>query len=270
MSTALEPLHHAIHTHVLRQPSMHMDETRWREQNRGAWLWVQTTPTATCFHIHRSRGRVAFDAIVPEDARGVIHSDRYVVYHHLPNARRQLCWAHLIRDLRACMLGTDAAQRWATSVLRQVQHLFALWQWYRRALIDQIQLQVLLAPVRAAVIDLLQQTKLDDQAAEALRADLLRHWDALWTFSLVEGVEPTGYPLGERGGTGHSPGGAVAEDQFRHPEHCGKSLCRAAALRRNHLPSARAGRIRDPSCRHPGILAESASARSFRYPLNAY
>jgi transposase len=191
MNMALEPLDDAIRAHILQQPALNVDETRWREQNQGAWLWVMTTSQATSFRIDRSRGRAAFDALVPARYRGVIGSDRYGVYHHLPNQRRQLCWAHLIRDLRACLLGTDSAQRWATAVLRQVRHLFAFWQWYRRALIDQIQLQVLLAPVRAAVADLLQQVQLDDRGAETLRADLLRHWDALWTFSRVDEVEPT-------------------------------------------------------------------------------
>lgn len=190
-SAAIEPLYHAIQTHILQQPAVHVDETRWREQNQGAWLWVLNTPQATCFRIDRSRGRVAFDALVPARYRGVISSDRYGVYHHIPNHRRQLCWAHLIRDLRACLLGTEAAQHWATSVLGQVRALFAYWQWYRRALIDQIQLQILLIPIRAALAALLQQTRLDDRAAETLRADLLRHWDALWTFSRAEGVEPT-------------------------------------------------------------------------------
>jgi prophage antirepressor-like protein len=32
---------------------------------------------------------------------GIVVSDRYSAYNHLPNQQRQLCWAHLIRDLTA-------------------------------------------------------------------------------------------------------------------------------------------------------------------------
>jgi transposase len=69
--------------------------------------------------------------------------------------------------------------------------LFGYWEWYRLTLIDQVHLQVQLAPVRAAIAEQLRHARLDDPDAETLRKDLLAHWDALWTFMRVEGAEPT-------------------------------------------------------------------------------
>jgi transposase len=56
----------------------------------------------------------------------------------------------------------------------------------------------------------------------SLSRELLSHWEALWTFSRVEGVEPTGYPLGERGRAGVAASGAVALGSFgsRSAEGC--------------------------------------------------
>jgi transposase len=191
MSVALEPLDTAIRAVVQQQPTVHLDETRWREGCKKAWLWTAVTPQATSFRIDHARSRAAFDALIAPQYRGVVISDRYSVYHHLPNQRRQLCWAHLIRDLRACLTRTVQARNWADAVLSQVQTMFTYWHWYQLTLIDQIHLQGLLAPVRAAIADHLRLPTLDDPEAETLRADLLAHWDALWTFSRVEGVAPT-------------------------------------------------------------------------------
>jgi hypothetical protein len=49
------------------------------------------------------------------------------------------------------------------------------WQWYRRGVIDQIQLHGLLLPIRAALDDRLHQAPPDNRGADVLRTDLLRH-----------------------------------------------------------------------------------------------
>jgi transposase len=191
MSVALEPLDAAIRTCVQHAPAVHMDETRWREANQSAWLWTAVTAQAISFRIDRARSRTIFAQVLPHADQQIITSDRYGVYHHLANQRRQLCWAHLIRDLRACLERTPAAQQWAQAILTQVQVAFAYWRWYQVELIDRIQLQVLLAPIRATIGDHVRLATVDDPQANTLRADLLQHWDSLWTFSRVEGVEPT-------------------------------------------------------------------------------
>jgi hypothetical protein len=59
----------------------------------------------------------------------------------------------------------------------------------------------------------------------SLSRELLSHWEALWTFSRVEGVEPTGYPLGERGRAGVAASGAVAEREFWLAQCRGLPVC---------------------------------------------
>ena len=39
---------------------------------------------------------------------GIVVSDRFSAYNHLPLEQRQLCWAHLIRDLTAITYGLAA------------------------------------------------------------------------------------------------------------------------------------------------------------------
>ncbi|MFN0182965.1 MAG: IS66 family transposase [Aquabacterium sp.] len=191
VSAALAPVDAAIHQHIQQQPVVHVDETGWREETRRGWLWTATTAVATCFRIQRRRNRAAFTAVLEPDFGGLLVSDRYSVYRRVPAHRRQICWAHLRRDLKGCLERTPAGRAWAAAVLDQVEAIFAAWRWYRADQIDRIHLQVLTAPHRHAIQALLQGPPLDDPPAEALRRELLKYWDALWTFLQVEGVEPT-------------------------------------------------------------------------------
>jgi hypothetical protein len=44
---------------VQQQPTVHVDETNWREGQQHGWLWVAASPVATSFRIDRSRSRHA-------------------------------------------------------------------------------------------------------------------------------------------------------------------------------------------------------------------
>ena len=77
-------------------------------------------------------------------------------------------------------------------MLDQAHLLFALWHAYRSGWFDHIALQQALLPVRLAFHDLLLSgTTRGWTKLEAVCRDLLTHWDALWMFSRVEGLEPT-------------------------------------------------------------------------------
>ena len=192
VSAALQPLDAAIQTMVQAHPVVWVDETSWREQQQRGWLWVAVSPAATCFRIDPSRGQQALWQLLGEDYSGVVHSDRASVYHALPEEQRQLCWAHMIRNLQGLVDQQHADSIWAQRMLNWTPTLFAAWHAYQSGLFDQIALQQALIPVRLALHELLRHgaasawTKL-----QATCQDLLRHWDALWTFSRMAGLEPT-------------------------------------------------------------------------------
>jgi hypothetical protein len=74
----------------------------------------------------------------------------------------------------------------------QAQAVFAAWHAYQSGLFDQIALQMALLPVRRALQDLLAGSASSPwPKLRTFARDLLRHWDALWWFSRIEGVEPT-------------------------------------------------------------------------------
>ena len=192
LSEALEPVAASIQAAVQCQPYVWVDETSWREGAARGWLWVAVSPLATCFRIDRSRSQAALQQLIGAGYRGLVHSDRASAYHVLPEWQRQLCWAHIVRNLQGLVDHQHAESHWAAWMLEQAQVLFTLWHAKQSGFFDQLALQQALIAVRLALHDLLRRgaerpwTKL-----QALCQDLLRHWDGLWMFSRVEGMEPT-------------------------------------------------------------------------------
>jgi transposase len=192
VSTALAPIDAAIHECVQSQAVANIDETSWREQGRRVWLWTMVTSSATCFRIAAGRGRAALLALLGEQFRGIVGSDRLKAYNLLPDERRQLCWAHLLRNLRALADYQHPDSWWAERMLTQVDALFLAWHAYRTGLFDRVRLQQALLPIRRAMRELLTAGgAIRWYRIQGLSAELLSHWDALWTFSTTEGVEPT-------------------------------------------------------------------------------
>jgi transposase len=247
MSTALAPIDASVHAHIQRQEVANIDETSWRVAGQRGWLWTMVTETATCFRIALSRGRTALLALLGDYFRGIVGSDRLKAYNVLPDQQRQLCWAHLIRNLRALADYQHPDSGWAERMLIQVEALFVAWHAYRNGLFDRAGLQQALIPVRTAMHDLLTQGQaIAWYRIQGFSADLLVHWDALWTFSTVEGVEPTNNRA-ERALRPavlwrRVPSGRL----FWDPERRRESLCRANADGKRNLRPARAQPVCGP------------------------
>jgi transposase len=192
VSTALAPVDAAIHDHLTTQDTLWVDETGWREEHRSAWLWVAVSPQATCFRIDHRRNRAVLRNLLGAGFRGIVHSDRGSAYHLLPADQRQLCWAHLVRNFQGLIDQRHAESVRVVGMQNLAYTALAAWRWARNGVFDQVALQQALLPVRLALHERLLAGR--SSPWERLRVvchDLLSHWDALWTFSRVEGVEPT-------------------------------------------------------------------------------
>jgi transposase len=53
------------------------------------------TPIETVFLQGLSRSAAAAKELLGYGFAGVVLSDRYAAYNHLPTSQRQLCWVHL-------------------------------------------------------------------------------------------------------------------------------------------------------------------------------
>ena len=84
---------------VRGSPYINADETGWREDGQNGYIWTFSTSDVRYFVYRKSRsGQVAKEAI-GDDYLGTVVTDRYAAYNALL-ADRQVCWAHLLRDLK--------------------------------------------------------------------------------------------------------------------------------------------------------------------------
>jgi len=191
-SSALAPVYAEVQTVVQAQAVANIDETGWKERHQQRYLWVAVTLLGTLFMIGR-RSRPALESLVGAAFGGIVGSDRYKAYAHLPPTRRQLCWAHLKRDWQFFRERDGPVGVWGEAAMAQIEALFAAWHRFRAGEIERVQLQDEMVPI-AAELRRLVETGRDELPWEKARGfcrDLLWVWPALWTFVTEEGVEPT-------------------------------------------------------------------------------
>lgn len=94
------PTYEALRQEVRGGTAVHGDETGWREDGIPGFIWSFSTPTTRLFHYDASRAGQVVDRVLGEDFAGVLISDFYAAYDHLPG-QKQRCWSHLWRDIMA-------------------------------------------------------------------------------------------------------------------------------------------------------------------------
>jgi transposase len=193
MSQALAPAHAEAITAVRAAEVKHADETSWSQAGQRRWLWLAATATVAAFVVHARRSLAGLQALLGEVIAGIVVSDRWTVYEVLPEGRRQLCWAHLIRDFHALAERTGISRRIGENLLALSAVLFEYWpkvrdgthsrEWFQREVLSAIRPDVAWE-LRRGLRSRCVQTR-------GTCRELLAWEASLWTFALVEGVEPT-------------------------------------------------------------------------------
>ncbi|MDQ5879444.1 MAG: transposase, partial [Pseudomonadota bacterium] len=62
------------------------------------WAWSVVLPQAALYTVLPSRARYVFTSLLGDRPAGVVITDRYSAYAHLPSERRQVCWVRIPRD----------------------------------------------------------------------------------------------------------------------------------------------------------------------------
>jgi transposase len=178
--------------YVPKQASAHLDETGWREGGQRAWVWVAVTAGVTVLLVRLSRGgKVARDLLGPTFA-GVLITDRFSASTWYPVRWRQLCWAHLLRDIEA-MIGRRGRSKEIGDALRaQAHQMFPWWHRVRDGTLKRASFRPYMTPVRQEVERLLEAgTRCGVPKTAGVCREILKLRPALWTFVHLEGVEPT-------------------------------------------------------------------------------
>jgi transposase len=193
---ALAGPHLQLHDWVLDQGAVHVDETGWRTGGEGRALWTATTPTAAFFQIAEHCNREQFTALMGPYP-GIVVSDRWNGYAHLDPNQRQVCWSHLQRDFRRHADGLGEQKTFGEQGVPLTKQVFAAWRAYQHEHHDRDRLQAEIAPIQTQLRQLLEDASPKSRRNRWHRQfanNLLKVWPALWTFTTVDGVEPTNNP----------------------------------------------------------------------------
>ena len=191
-----------------QQPVAYVDETGAPTGNadgnnptrRRGWLWVMVTPVVTVFLQGLNRSAAAAIELLGDAFAGTVVSDRFSAYNHLPTQQRQLCWAHLKRDLTAIAERSGASAEFGTQLQQLQRQLFEHWHQWKAGAMDWLALQRSCQPIRLAfeqtlqrVVELGCQRKERSPWGSTVRTcqQLLKQKQALWTFLEQPGIEPT-------------------------------------------------------------------------------
>jgi transposase len=188
---ATAPVVAELRAHVQGQPA-NVDETGWWQQGRRAWLWSVVTRWVTVFVLACSRAAAVSQELIDPSAGQVITTDRYKGYEWLPLYQRQICWAHLRRDFQAMVDRGNAGSALGDELLLFAEDVFTQWYRVRDGTIRRTTLRKYVDSQRPWFRARLEAGLACGCAKTAAACrDLLRLEPALWTFTRVDGVEPT-------------------------------------------------------------------------------
>ncbi|MGI8559293.1 MAG: IS66 family transposase [Solirubrobacteraceae bacterium] len=189
---ALEAPYAALLHRARRQGHLNVDETGWRTQGQRRALWGVFSERHAVFRVapdrHEDQARVLL-----EGHRGIVTSDRWWAYNHLPLHRRQICWAHLRRDFKAHAEGLGAEREFGQAGLAACDELFWAFEIYQHTG-ERAELKRRVRALRRQLKPILHRYSGKAPRYKHCRGmarNLLKLWPALWTFAERRGVQPT-------------------------------------------------------------------------------
>jgi transposase len=179
-------------TYVQAQPAAYLDETGWREGRQRAWLWTAATACVTVFVVRLSRSAKVAQELLGERFWGYLVTDRWSAYTWYPVWRRQVCWAHLLRDIEAMIERGGPSQAIGEALQAQARQMFHWWHRVRDSTLTHASFRTYMQPVRREVERLLEVGQsCGVPKTEGTCREIFKLRQALWTCVRHEGVEPT-------------------------------------------------------------------------------
>lgn len=166
------------------------DETGWKIAGERWWMWGAFTPQVGVMMIEPERSAETAERLL-DDFGGVLSCDRYNAYRQY--ARRQLCWAHLDRNLTELAQFPEPTRSVAVDLKTACDDVFAAWRSYADDHQDRARLRRRVGRIRSRMRSQLEAAASNgrDKKARRFARLLLNDFDQLWTFADIDGVEPT-------------------------------------------------------------------------------
>jgi transposase len=168
--------HEALHSAVL-----HADETGWRVNGKGHWLWCFTTPRLTYYLIDRRRGRPVVARFFRQEFAGVLVTDFWAAYNAVVCQARQTCLPHLLRDLEHVEQYKHPSREWPEFAKKLRRLLGDAMRLKRREVVPADEFASRRNRLHARLDELIARPWKDRQAKRLIKR-LRRHRHDLLTF----------------------------------------------------------------------------------------
>ena len=194
-SHALAPSYTQAQSLAQNSKQANVDETSWNTAGKRGWLWVAVSKVAVVFRVAAQRSRASFHALLGREYAGIVNSDRYNAYYGVASSRHQLCWAHLIRNLKGIATRAGPAEEWANGCLDLTKKLFEVWHSFQAGPQTAAERATLVAEVE--LIRATFQAQLaaglshSDAKVVTFSREVSKLEARLWLFARVAGIEPT-------------------------------------------------------------------------------
>jgi len=182
--------------------SIHADETSWRQDGIGHYVWYAGNANLALFHIDRHRSTLVAQSILGSKFDGVLNTDGYAAYNGVNAGQRQSCLAHLIRRAEEIKKGI-LLQKPRFQDPDSIRFCESIAKLFRKACeINRKKCRESIQPELAAafekrlysLLETICTTPLEDKNAEYFRKRLLnpkKEFHRLFTFLKYPDVEPT-------------------------------------------------------------------------------
>ena len=192
ISAALQTIVQEAHAHIRQAAVVHSDETGHKEKGKKQWMWVAIAGMVSVFMARAARSADIAKELLGNAFAGILVSDRYSAYTWVDAARRQWCWAHLLRDFTKISERSGVAGQVGEQLLELTKRMFRYWHRVRDGTLSREKFIPCMTHIQAKMEAALQRAVLHGDAKTANTCKgILKLKTALWTFVSTPGVDPT-------------------------------------------------------------------------------
>lgn len=213
VSAMLTPTHQAIKQQVQSASLIHADETHHQRGGERRWMWMALSKIAVCFITAYGRGIDAAKRLLGSELVGVLVTDQYAGYRFVDSSQRQLCWAHVLRNVVAvAQSGEQVNQSIGARLVLLANSVFRVRHRYETGTLSKVCYQHRLRRYRQSWLKQLAQGRLLCSKRYRGRCEwLIKDDEMLWRFMSDDDIPLTnneaeralrGYVLWRKGSYG--------------------------------------------------------------------
>jgi transposase len=194
-----QPLYAELQAMLKSSEVAHADETSWREDGQGRYVWFGGNERLAVYQIADRSGDSAVQ-LLGDDFDGTLITDAYAAYNAVNAAHRQTCWRHIASraqeilqqiQLTSPPIDVPESVAFCKRLRGFASRLCDLGRQLRKRTLRRARARALIPSLERQLKRFAHQP-LDYPPAETLRDRIMNQdHDKLFTFLRVPGVEPT-------------------------------------------------------------------------------